>query len=203
MVPCANAGTPLWAHSVLDVAAGHDVTYEISCKRFLAHRHSQNLLEAFFVGDFATSKARIPTDKSLIMIVLQAFFFFLPGTFCEVMPISSLLKEQTTANADYNSRVDRDVVRPLLQTLRRIGETWETCETSERCSPPSHRTRRRVARNSLKRSRTSRANLRSCAKLRGIYRSATRAATRSPCSFAMWSRIFAPAGGFTSFLCPR
>jgi len=145
MVPCANAGTPLWAHSVLDVAAGHDVTYEISCKRFLAHRHSQNLLEAFFVGDFATSKARIPTDKSLIMIVLQAFFFFLPGTFCEVMPISSLLKEQTTANADYNSRVDRDVEsgeefseeesdfegQPSLlrETSRDLSERYESSDT--------------------------------------------------------------------------
>ena len=71
-------------NSAIDSALLADGRLSFPCKRFLAHRHSQHLLEAFFAGDFPYSKARIPIDAGLIQIILQLVFFFLPGTFCEV-----------------------------------------------------------------------------------------------------------------------
>ena len=73
MVPCVGKGDaaqPLWSRSVLDLAAGDDDV--AACKRLVAHRHSQHLLEAFFSGDFPLSRARIPTDSSVIQIAVQA-----------------------------------------------------------------------------------------------------------------------------------
>ena len=69
VVPCIGEGVPLWARSCLDSAA-EDGSVE-PCKRFVAHRHSQFLLEAFFTGDYPNSKARIPMDVSLIRIWIQ------------------------------------------------------------------------------------------------------------------------------------
>ena len=38
-------------------------------------------------------QARIPTDAGLFAIAVQCLFFFVPGTFCEVMPPSGTLAE--------------------------------------------------------------------------------------------------------------
>ena len=73
MVPSlgkGDAAQPLWTRSVLDLAADDDNL--TACKRLVAHRHSQHLLEAFFAGDFPYSQARIPADSSLMMIAVQA-----------------------------------------------------------------------------------------------------------------------------------
>ena len=42
------------------------------CRRFVAHRHSRFLLDAYFCGDFPTSRACIPPRTPLWRVVLQA-----------------------------------------------------------------------------------------------------------------------------------
>ncbi|KAL1507768.1 hypothetical protein AB1Y20_007378 [Prymnesium parvum] len=108
MVPCITSGQPLWQQSILDTAA-HDEGVLFACMRFVAHRHSQQLLEAFFSGDFPTSRARIPPHSSLLKIIFQAIFFFLPGTFCEVMPSSGVLREEMTGKHVVYPALDEDI----------------------------------------------------------------------------------------------
>jgi len=90
----ANSGSPLclqllWNSSCLDLAveagqARHSAA--TTCRRFVAQRHSRYLLDSYFCGDFPGSKARIPMNTSLIFVIMQVLFWFLPGIFCEVMP---------------------------------------------------------------------------------------------------------------------
>lgn len=56
--------------------------------RFVAHRHCQHTLDRYFSGDYPGSGARIPHECSLLMIMLQTLFPFLPGTFVEVMGVT-------------------------------------------------------------------------------------------------------------------
>lgn len=83
MIPSVGSGHPLWPMSCLELAVDFGGS-AMPCRRFVAHRHSQYLLEAFFTGDYPNSKARVPMDAHLHMILLQCVFFFVPGTFCEV-----------------------------------------------------------------------------------------------------------------------
>lgn len=95
MVPCVEIGVPLWSNSVIDAAAEDGLrSRSVSCKRFVAHRHSQFLLEAFFAGDYPTSRARVPLDAGLLAILLQCACFFCPGVFCEVLPPSPIVHEE-------------------------------------------------------------------------------------------------------------
>ena len=93
MVPSVGFGQSLWPHSCIELAVDFGGN-SAPCRRFVAHRHSQYLLEAFFAGDYPNSHARIPIDARLYMIALQCLFFFLPGTFCEVMPVNAAVMER-------------------------------------------------------------------------------------------------------------
>ena len=79
----ASSSATLWEGSAIELAVDFEGN-SAPCRRFVAHRHSQHLLEAFFSGDYPRSHARVPMDRHLFFVWLQCVFFFLPGTFCEV-----------------------------------------------------------------------------------------------------------------------
>ena len=64
----------------MDCSANHDGARRVPCKRVVGHKHSVSLVEGFFVGDYPSSKAMIPQEASWTAILLQAVFFFLPGS---------------------------------------------------------------------------------------------------------------------------
>ena len=109
MIPSVGAGHQLWPFSCHELAVDFGGR-SAPMRRFVAHRHSQYLLEAFFSGDYPNSMARVPLDAYLVQILLQCAFFFLPGTFCEVMPVNAAVMERQrlpTFNMVYQ-RVDDD-----------------------------------------------------------------------------------------------
>ena len=76
----------LWTESPIELAAHKQGELSAPSMRLIVHRHSRYLLESYDCGDYPGSLARIPQNTHPFWIVLQIFFFFLPGTFCEVMP---------------------------------------------------------------------------------------------------------------------
>ena len=63
MIPCVGDGRPLWPNSCVELAVDFG-QQGFPCRRFVAHRHSQYLLEAFFAGDYPDSRARIKLPSS-------------------------------------------------------------------------------------------------------------------------------------------
>ena len=108
MVPRIESGLPLWERSCLDTAADLEGS-QLPCMRFVAHRHSQFLLEAFFSGDYPTSQARIPLHANLVAILLQSLLFFVPGTLCEVLPPSEVVREEAPTG-DFSFAMMREKV---------------------------------------------------------------------------------------------
>ena len=113
MIPCIDVGTALWSSSTLDLAAEQEIYAGtlISCKRFVAHRHSQFVLEAFFAGDSPKSRARLQLDVGFISVLAQALLFFAPGAICQILPPSQATIEESAAG-DHNryrmTRIDED-----------------------------------------------------------------------------------------------
>ena len=98
MIPLVGPGHPLWPSSCVELAVDFGGRSQ-PMRRFVAHRHSQYLLEAFFAGDYPNSNARVPIDSNLVQILLQCAFFYVPGTFCEVMPVNAGARTQTEARS--------------------------------------------------------------------------------------------------------
>ena len=96
MIPCIEVGNSLWSTSTLDLAAEQEIYAGslISCKRFVAHRHSQFVLEAFFAGDYPRSQARLHVDVGFVSILVQALCFFAPGAICEILQTSDAVMEE-------------------------------------------------------------------------------------------------------------
>ena len=77
MIPSLGYGHALWPNSCIELAV--DFSGKASpCRRFVAHRHTQYLLDSFFAGDYPNSKARVNVDAGLLQILMQCLFFFLP-----------------------------------------------------------------------------------------------------------------------------
>lgn len=57
----------IWGNSVLDEATKDD----FPCLRFVAHRHCQSLLQAYFSGEYIGSRASIAHDAKLSQIMGQ------------------------------------------------------------------------------------------------------------------------------------
>lgn len=94
----------LWDSSPLESAAEEDGLLSMPCRRFIAHRHSQFLIDAHFHGDYPGSFAQIPNGSSLLLIVIQAFLPFLPGTVVEVSPTN---KDNHVARSGPSVKKDR------------------------------------------------------------------------------------------------
>eukprot|EP00966_Prymnesium_polylepis_P098971 2291856-Prymnesium_polylepis.1 len=72
----------LWEQSVLETASD-----SLACMTFLSHRHTQDALDNYFDGDYPESSTKIPSDSSLLAIIIQAtVLFWLPGLLVEVSP---------------------------------------------------------------------------------------------------------------------
>jgi len=69
----------LWRESALDLASFEDGKLAQACMMVVSHRHSQYVLDHTFAGNYTGSRACIPTDTSLLAVILQALLFFLPG----------------------------------------------------------------------------------------------------------------------------
>ena len=111
MMPCVDVGVPVWGSSLLDIAAHKDLVggvVPISCKRFVAHRHSQFVLEACFSGDYPTSKARVPLDVNLLSVLAQTLIFFLPGVICELLPPSFYVYEEPATGGHFTYKMVPD-----------------------------------------------------------------------------------------------
>jgi hypothetical protein len=59
--------TRLWAVSVLDEAIG-----DHPCRKFVAHRHCQNVIDRYMAGYFRGSYASVGTNVSMKTLALQA-----------------------------------------------------------------------------------------------------------------------------------
>ena len=69
----------LWRESALDLAAFEDGKLAQACMMVVSHRHSQYVLDHTFAGNYTGSRACIPNDTSLLVLILQSLLFFLPG----------------------------------------------------------------------------------------------------------------------------
>ena len=68
------------------LGATDDGLLSVPCMEVVAHRHAQFVLDHTFAGNYPGSPCSIRVDTSLLMIIVQSFFFFVPGTLVEVMP---------------------------------------------------------------------------------------------------------------------
>ena len=134
MLPCVDVGVPLWSNSCLDLAA-HEVYY--TCKRVVAHRHSQYLLEAYFSGDYSTSRARIKLHTGVLAIAAQLCTFFLPGIFCEMLQPSQFTREESPGkDATYVGDLEKqrfdedDEAEEELQRMRAAAKAHDHARCS-------------------------------------------------------------------------
>ena len=111
----------LWTKSPLDCASEGQGRLSAPCRRFVAHRHSRFLLDAYFCGDFPTSRACIPARTPLWRIVLQMFVFFIPGVFCEVMPSHYELRLKAKKKEDQEDQARRE--RGLRGRARKVKKS--------------------------------------------------------------------------------
>jgi len=100
---------PIWSKSPLELAVAEDSPEDTqeACMHFVSHRHSQYVLEQYFVGEFPGSNAKIRQDAGLMAIMLQACLPLIPGTVVEVESV--------------NSSPNQPAVIEHLQTHRRSG----------------------------------------------------------------------------------
>ena len=80
---------PVYKDSVIDIAAAEETSVTYACKRVVAHRHTQELLNNIWSGNEPGSKAALPPDTGWVMLILQMLFFFLPGVFVTVTETSN------------------------------------------------------------------------------------------------------------------
>ena len=82
----AGKWTKLWPFSVLDEAASEPYP----CRRFVAHRHCQYVLDQYLVGKYRGSVAAVPPHSSVISIALQTIFQLLHPLFFGFWPVEAV-----------------------------------------------------------------------------------------------------------------
>ena len=100
----------LWPTSPLESAALDDGLLSVPCKRVLAHRHSQHLLDMVFCGNYPGSNAIISSHSSVLAIFLQSLLPFLPGSLVEVSPCHQPTNEPLSGPSvtrDYDVRAKK------------------------------------------------------------------------------------------------
>lgn len=94
VVPLVDVGEggfaqPNYLASVLDLAAEDDGEVAYPCKKVVAHRHAQDLLDRYWNGKVPGSKAAVDEDTPMGAMLLQLCFFFVPGLFVNIERMSS------------------------------------------------------------------------------------------------------------------
>lgn len=114
----------LWNKSPLELAVAEEESESIQCMRFVSHRHSQFVLEQYFIGEFPGSCAKVAADASLSAIILQACLPLLPGTVVEVYPVDVKPNEKSAPEHRFSFRNALslpDIVRRWSGRVQRLA----------------------------------------------------------------------------------